>query len=147
MGEVLKKAASPGVLNTAWKRLKNDRAVWHPGLSRADMEKDLIFHMTKLANELASGAYVPSLTRQFPAQKADGGQRIISSLTLRDKLAQRAVLMVIAPYGENIFNPYSFGYRPGRTVDMAVSKVREYVLCGMEWLVDADIKSFFETLS
>jgi group II intron reverse transcriptase/maturase len=146
MGDLLKKAASPGVLNAAWKRLNDDKAVWGPGVSRADMEKDVVFHMTKLAGELASGAYEPSLTRQFPAQKGDGGQRIISALTLRDKLAQRAVLMVISEYGENIFNPFSFGYRPGRTIDMAVSKAREYVLCGLAWLVDGDIKSFFDRI-
>lgn len=146
MGYLLKKAASPRILNAAWKRLKKDKAVWRPGLSRADMEKDLVLHLTQLANELAGGAYQPEGVRQFPVKKGDGGQRIISALTLRDKLAQRAVLMAVGHLGEAAFFPESYGYRPGRTIDMAVAKAREYIFCGLHWLVDADIKSFFDQI-
>ena len=146
MGQLLEQVCSPTVQNAAWKYLRNDRAVWLPGISRADMEKDIVYHLTTLVQELALGTYRPSPVRLFPMAKADGGRRVISALTLRDKLAQRAVLTVLKPLGEAIFHADSYGYRPGRSVEMAVSKAREHIICGLDWLVDADIKSFFDQI-
>ena len=146
MGKILEKAVSPEVLNEAWKSVKNDRAIWHPGVSRPDMEKDFVCHIAKLAKDLREGRYKPAPVRQFPVSRGDGKKRVISALTLRDKLAQRALLIVVTQLGEQIFHAESFGYRPGRTIDMALSKAREYILCGLDWLVDADISKFFDMI-
>jgi RNA-directed DNA polymerase len=146
MGRYLEKASSPKVLNLAWKRLRSDKAPWTEHISRSKMENDLVFHILKLSEEMRDGSYVPDRVRFFPVQKGDGTQRIISSFTLRDKLAQRAILTVLTPFGEKMFHPDSFGYRFGHTVEMAFSKVREYMLCGLTWVVDADIESFFDNI-
>jgi RNA-directed DNA polymerase len=146
MGNILEKAVSPEVLNEAWKFVKNDRAVWQPGMSRAEMEKDFVYHITKLSKDLSEGRYKPAAVRQFPVARGDGKTRIISALTLRDKLAQRAVLIVVTQLWEQLFHADSFGYRPGRTIDMALAKAREYILCGLDWLVDADITKFFDMI-
>ena len=146
MSKLLEKAASPEILNAAWKRFSNDKAIWATGLSRKEMESNFVFHLVKLANELRTGTYVPDSVRFFPVNKGDGKQRIISANTLRDKVAQRAVLTVIEPIGEKVFHHDSFGYRQGRTIDMALSRVREYMLCGLSWVVDADIKSYFDNI-
>ncbi len=146
MGTLLDQALSAKVMNAAWKSLADDRAVWVPGLSRTDMERDLVLHLTQLADELRTGRYRPHPVRLFPVAKADGGKRIISALTLRDKLVQKAVLRVLRPLGESLFHSDSYGYRPGRSVEMAVSKAREHILCGLEWLVDADIRQFFDRI-
>ena len=146
MGELLVRAASPEVLNMAWKRLRNDNAVWQKGISRMGMDADMVYHFLKLADELRAGTYIPDSVRFFPVNKGDGKKRIISALTLRDKLAQRAALTVLEHIGEKFFHHDSFGYRPGRTIDMALSKVREYMLCGMTWLVDGDIQSCFDNI-
>jgi RNA-directed DNA polymerase len=146
MGNLLKKAASPEVLNSAWKRLKNDKAVWTQSLSKKEMEKDFVLHITRLTRELSSGKYRPAQIRMFPVLKGDGKKRVISAFTLRDKLAQRAVLAVLNPLGEAMFHHDSYGYRPGRSIDYAMQRVREHVNCGYKWLVDADIRSFFDQI-
>lgn len=146
MGKLLEKAASPEVLNAAWRRFRNDKAVWDIGMPRHEMEWNISFHILKLAQDLRTGAYRPGPVRFFPVNKGDGKQRIISASTLRDKVAQRAVLSVIEPIGESFFHQDSYGYRPGRTIDMAISRAREYVLCGMEWVVDADILKYFDNI-
>lgn len=146
MGDLLRKAASPEILNLAWKKLKNDKSVWDEGISRNDMEKDMVFHIMKLSNELKTGQYRPSQIRMFPVKKADGNKRIISAFTLRDKLAQRAVLSVLNPIGESYFHQDSYGYRKGRSIDMTMGRIYEYVRCGFEWVVDADINSFFDSI-
>ena len=146
MSHLLERAARPEILNAAWKRLRNDKAIWEPGVSRRDLEANLVGYFLKLANELRTGTYVPNSARFFPVNKGDGKQRIISTTTLRDKVAQRAVLNVIEPIGEKVFHPDSFGYRPGRSVEMALRRVREYMMCGMTWVVDADIEACFDNI-
>jgi len=143
---ILEKASSPEVLNASWKRFANDKAAWAPGIPKYKMEQNFIYHITKLANELRNGAYKPDPVRYFTVNKGDGKNRIISAYTLRDKLAQRAVLTVLEPIGEKYFHHDSFGYRPGRSIDMALSRVRQYMLCGMKWVIDADISNYFDNI-
>ena len=146
MSHLLEKAASPEVLNAAWKRFKKDKAVWEPRLPKKEMEWNLGYHLLRLSDELRTNSYIPNPVSFFPVNKGDGKQRIISATTLRDKVAQRAVLNVVEPLGERFFHHDSFGYRPGRTIDMALSRVREYMLCGLMWVIDADIKSYFDNI-
>jgi group II intron reverse transcriptase/maturase len=117
-----------------------------PGIKAEDLQRNIARHLLELVQELRSGAYRPDALRQFPVAKGDGRTRVLSALTLRDKLAQRAVLTVLDPIGESIFHHDSFGYRPRRNVQMAVARVRERIRCGLTWLVDADIRSFFDTI-
>jgi RNA-directed DNA polymerase len=146
MGQLLEKAASPEVINGAWKRFRKDRAVWEQGLPRQEMERNLGYHLLKLSDELRTGTYIPDPVRCFPVSKGDGTKRIISASTLRDKVAQRAVLSVIEPVGERFFHHDSYGSRPGRNLEMANAKVREYVLCGLVWITDADIARCFDNI-
>jgi RNA-directed DNA polymerase len=135
---------SPANLNAAWKRVRNDRAEWLPGVPRRAMEGDLAYHLTRLREDLLAGRYRPAPMRHFTVAKGDGGQRVLSAQCLRDKLAQRAVLGVLTPHGEALFHNDSFGYRPRRGVEPAVERARERVRCGLPWLVDADIRAFFD---
>ena len=130
----------------AWRRLRSDRAPWRPGLSRATMEPRFVRHLLELLTALRDGSYRPAPLRQFPIAKASGGQRVISAACLRDKLAQRLVLGAIEPLGEVLFHHDSYAYRLGRSVEMAASKARERILCGLHWLVDADMRQFFDRI-
>lgn len=146
MGEWLDRALSPAVLNAAWKRLRHEKTVWKPGLPRWEMEQNLVLHLTELVNELSTGRYRPAPLRQFTLEKGDGKQRVLSALSLRDKLAQRAVLSVLEPLGEQIFHNDSFGYRPRRNTELAHRRACERISCGLPWLVDADITKFFDNI-
>ncbi|MBE2294546.1 MAG: Retron-type reverse transcriptase [Phycisphaerales bacterium] len=146
MAELLDLALSPATLNAAWKRLRPDKTVWRPGLPRWEMEKDWVLHLLELADELRSGRYRPAPLRQFAIEKGDGKQRVLSALSLRDKLVQRAVLSVLEPIGEQLFHNDSFGYRPRRNIEMAYRRACERIQCGLPWLVDADITKFFDNI-
>lgn len=146
MAELLEQALSPAVFNSAWKRLKNEKTVWTPGLPRWDMEHNLVQHLLELVDDLRSGQYRPAPIRQFTIAKADGKQRVLTALSLRDKLAQRAVLSVLEPLGEQLFHNDSYGYRPRRNREMAHRRACERIRCGLPWLVDADIRSFFDNI-
>lgn len=137
---------TPAVLDHAWRLLKDDRGAWRPGLARAEMEGRLLRHVGDLAEAVLTGRYRADPMRCYRIPKADGGTRLISAPTLRDKLVQRAVLTVLEPLGEALFHAASFGYRPLCTREMALSRLREWVRRGWCWLGDADIRACFDSI-
>lgn len=146
MVNLVLKAASPAVLNHAWRQLKNDRGRWTRRLSMDAMRPNLVRHLAELIAEIHACRYTPEPMRCYEVRKADGGHRLICVASVRDKLVQRAVLTLIEPLGEAIFHPASFAYRPGCTLDMAVSCLRQWVREGYVWIVDADIKGCFDNI-
>ncbi|QLQ32183.1 MAG: hypothetical protein HZT40_11980 [Candidatus Thiothrix singaporensis] len=79
-------------------------------------------------------------------KKPDGKIRIISAQHLKDKLVQRALLILLEPKAEALFHNDSYAYRRGRNVQMALDKARERIRIGQDWLVDADISKFFDNI-
>lgn len=137
---------SPEILNRAWKTLSTDHAVWDAGIPRTEMERNLLLHLLTLRDDVAAGRYRPAPLRRFAVAKADGKQRVLSALCLRDKLLQKAVQLVLEPRAEQLFHHDSYGYRPRRNVEMALDRTRERIRCGLHWLVDADITGFFDNI-
>lgn len=146
MGSYLQQAASPRVLNHAWRILHNDSGLWTRHLPMEVMQRNLIEHIGKLGQQLIDGHYRPSQMNCYYIDKGNGEKRLICATQVRDKLAQRAVLTVLEPLGERLFLNTSFGYRPGRTIEMALSHIRQHINEGRVWLVDADIKSCFDSI-
>ncbi|MFP7753717.1 reverse transcriptase domain-containing protein [Thermodesulfobacteriota bacterium B35] len=143
---LLEQAMSPEILDQAWRRLRREHTPWSVTVSREALEYHLLAHILTCRQEVLAGRYRPQPIRQFSMDKAGGGRRILSAQYLRDKLVQRALLIVLEPEAERIFHPDSFAYRPGRSVDMALARVRERVRIGQSWLVDADIRRFFDSI-
>lgn len=143
---LLEQVVSPDNMDKAWRRLYKDRSRWDRTTSRSEFERRSVFHLQTLVDQLRTETYRPGSVRQFRIAKDNGSKRLLSALYLRDKLAQRAVLQIIEQLGEACFDDDSFGYRPGRSVDMACSRAVERIDCGYPWLVDADLESFFDTI-
>ncbi len=143
---LLERAMAPEVLDQAWRRLRREHTPWSVTVSRDALEHHLLAHILSCRQEVLDGSYRPQPVRQFTMKKASGGRRIISAQYLRDKLVQRALLIVLEPRAEQLFHPDSYAYRPGRSVAMALARVRERVRVGQAWLVDADIRSFFDSI-
>jgi group II intron reverse transcriptase/maturase len=143
---LLKQAMAPEVLDQTWRRLRREHTPWSIHVSRDQLQQHLLKHILECRSQVLSGRYRPQPLRQFPLQKPDGKQRVLSAQYLKDKFVQRALLIVLEPRSEAIFHNDSFAYRPGRSVAMALEKVRERVRVGQAWLVDADISKFFDTI-
>ncbi len=143
---LLQKAMSPDVMNTTWRRLRREHTPWSLTVSRDQLEQHLFKHILECREEVLSGNYKPLPLRQFPLPKPNGKVRILSAHYLKDKFVQRALLTVLEPRAEKIFHNDSYAYRPGRSVQLALKKVRERVRIGQSWLVDADIRSFFDSI-
>jgi group II intron reverse transcriptase/maturase len=102
--------------------------------------------MLQLAAELRTGRYRPHPPVQIQIAKADGGCRTIAVYMLRDRVAQRAALEVLDRRTDSAMSPASFGYRLGRGVAAALSRVRALINGGYPWVVDADVERCFDSI-
>ena len=143
---LLQRAMAPEVLDRAWRRLKSEHTPWSPEVTRDELQHHLMRHLLACREQVLAGDYRPLPLRQFPMRKPDGRMRVLSAQYLQDKLIQRALLIVLEPDAERLFHSDSYAYRPRRNVAMALGKVRERVRIGQDWLVDADIEKFFDSI-
>jgi len=144
--KLLEQALSPIVLNSSWRRLKRKHTPWSPSVSRQQLDWHLLRYILELRDDVLTGNYRAEPLRRFTLRKADGKKRILSAQYLRDALLQRTLLTVLEPHAEALFHEDSFAYRPHRGVKTAITRVYERVRCGLDWLVDADIQQFFDTI-
>ena len=80
--------------------------------------------------------------------KGDGGQRPLAILVLEDKIVQRAVAMLLEAIYEPHFCEFSYGFRRQRSAHQALTYLRQQCLeQGINWIIDADIAKFFDTIS
>jgi RNA-directed DNA polymerase len=139
----------PITKDMVWKAYKlverNGKAAGVDGQSLEDFAKDLTNNLYKLWNRMASGSYFPPPVRRVEIPKASGGVRPLGIPTVADRVAQMVVKQVLEPGLEPVFDPDSYGYRPGKSAHQAVDVARkrcwEY-----DWVVDLDIKAFFDSI-
>lgn len=94
------------------------------GISKVQLEQSLDNYLLTIRSELLSGSYQPQPARRVYIPKAKGKQRPLGIPTLRDRIVQRAMLMVMEPIWESDFHPLSYGFRPERSVHHAIRTVK-----------------------
>lgn len=114
-----------------------------------DFADDLKENIEKLSQQLDSESYEPDPTRRVYIPKGDGEKRPLSIPTVRDRIVQEALRMLLEPIYECDFSQYSFGFRPGRSTHDAIKVVRSCLTrkAGyLPWIIDADIEGFFSNV-
>ena len=101
-------------LMEAWKETRKSGAAGIDGQTRVDFECELGKNLGELLEDLKSGDYEAPPVRRAYIPKADGSQRGLGVPTLRDKVAQTAIAMLLEPVFEQEFLPCSYGFRPGK---------------------------------
>ena len=115
------------------------------GQSLDDFVEGLENNLYRLWNRMASGSYFPPPVRRVEIPKVGGGVRPLGIPTVADRIAQMVVKEYLEPDLDRVFDPDSYGYRPGKSAHQAVEQARKR--CWQyDWVVDLDIKSFFDTI-
>ncbi len=134
-------------MHRAWDLTRKDGATGVDGVTAADYETDLEANLADLMQRIRSGSYRAPPVRRHYIAKADGRRRPLGIPTLEDKVAQRAIVMILEPIYETDFLPCSYGFRPGRSAHDALSDLRTGLAVeGLRWVIDADVESCFDTI-
>ena len=130
----------------AYKLVKRKgKAAGVDGQSLDDFANNLEDNLYRLWNRMASGSYFPPPVRRVEIPKAGGGLRPLGIPTVSDRIAQMVVKQHLEPGLDRLFDPDSYGYRPGKSAHQAVEQARKR--CWQHnWVVDLDIKGFFDTI-
>ena len=135
-------------LREAYRRTRKDGAVGVDQQTAEQYAEDLESHLQSLLDRAKSGMYSAPPVRRVHIPKGDGSQmRPIGIPTFEDKILQRAVTMVLEAVYEQDFLDCSYGFRPGRSAHQALEVLRERLMTmGGGWVLEVDIRSFFDTL-
>ena len=132
-------------LREAFRKVASNRGAPGPdGKSIAEVREHLGTLIPELTELLLAGNYHPGAIRRVWLPKPGGGQRGLGIPDVIDRMTQEAVRMALEPLYEPKFHPSSHGFRPGRSCHTAIAEAESYAAEGYEWVVDLDLKSFFD---
>ena len=135
------------LLTDAYFELKEDAAAGVDGLTWTDYGVNLESHLEDLHGRVQRGAYRALPARRVYIPKPDGRQRPLAVAALEDKIVQRATATVLSAIYEEDFLGVSYGFRPGRSTHDALDALVVAINSRkVNFILDADIRSFFDTL-
>jgi RNA-directed DNA polymerase len=143
----------PATLRVAWFRVRANRGSRTAGVdawtrSYVEQQHGVERFLRELRCELREGRYRPQPVKERQIPKRDGRKRRLGIPTLRDRVVQMALKLVLEPIFEADFYPSSYGYRPGRRAQDAIAEIVHFTLpsSNYEWVVEADIEDCFDRI-
>lgn len=135
-------------MEVAWAAVKaNDGAAGVDRMTVKTSADHLKRHWPTVREKLLSGEYQPAAVRAVEIPKASGGTRWLGIPTVQDRLIQQALHQIISAAVDSQMSEHSYGFRPNRSAHDAVTAARGYIAQGKGWVVDIDLKSFFDQVN
>ncbi|CDE23746.1 MAG: group II intron reverse transcriptase/maturase [Amedibacillus dolichus] len=135
-------------LKEAIKRVKINKGA--PGIDKMTVEEiDEYFNLYKeeIKQSIFEKKYKPQPVKRVYIPKANGKKRPLGISTVKDRVIQQAIAQKLSHIYDNQFSENSYGYRPKRSAQDAITKTLQYLNEGYEWVIDLDIKAYFDTVN
>ena len=144
---LIDKVFAPKTLAVAWEKVRgNGGASGVDGESVERFEARRDEYLAELSEALRQGDYQPQAVRRVEIPKGDGRMRPLGIPTVKDRVVQTAMKLVIEPIFETKFLASSYGFRPGRGCKDALREVDRLLGEGFAVVVDADLKGYFDSI-
>jgi RNA-directed DNA polymerase len=134
------------LLKEAYQRLKKKAAPGVDEVTWAEYGERLDERLRDLQDRVHRGSYHPQPVKRVLIPKSDGKTRPLGLTALEDKVVQQAARMVLEPIYEAEFIGFSYGFRPKRSAHQALDAVAESIQRKVNWVLDADIRAYFDTI-
>ena len=137
----------PKNFRRAWEKVaKKQGSAGIDGETISQFRRRVRGHLTQLRESVANSTYQPQPCQQVRLPKGKGEWREIGIPTVRDRIVQQALLNVLQPRLDEVFSPASFAYRPNLSYLDAVEKVAGWRDLGLNWVLDGDVASYFDSI-
>lgn len=147
MSELLEKILDKGNMNLAYKKVCAKKGAG--GIDEVTVEKlgdHIKENWDSIREQIRQRKYKPMPVRRVEIPKPQGGMRKLGIPTVMDRVIQQGIVQVISPMCEIRFSDRSYGFRPGRSCEMAIRKLLEFLNDGYVWVVDIDLEKFFDNV-
>ena len=144
--------SDPAFLVVAWRRVRGNR-----GARSAGVDGESAYYVTAVRGEhvflselraaLKARSYRPTLVREAMIPKPGGKRRRLGIPTVRDRVVQAALKLVLEPIFEADFKPCSYGFRPRRRAQDAIAEIHFFCSRSYEWVLEGDIEACFDEIS
>ena len=144
---LIDKISAPRTLAVAWAKVRSNHGA--SGVDGQSVERFAARreeYLAELSQALGRGTYQPQAVRRVEIPKGDGRMRPLGIPTVEDRIVQTAIKLVIEPIFEAMFVPSSYGFRPGRGSKDALREVERLLGEGYVHVVDADLRSYFDSI-
>ncbi|MBU2723824.1 group II intron reverse transcriptase/maturase [Acidithiobacillus ferridurans] len=148
-GVLYDKVCQYETLSIAYHQVRSNKGapgIDHQTFDIIEGEYGLDRFLGELQGKLVQKRYRPLPVRRVYIPKADGTQRPLGIPTIADRVVQAAVKIVIEPLFEASFKDFSYGFRPRKSAQQALREVYKWLNFKCRWVVDADLKSYFDTI-
>jgi RNA-directed DNA polymerase len=142
----------PSFLLVAWDRVRNNKGARTAGVDGetahyVEVVRGLDGFLVELRDDLKARTFQPLPGRRRAIPKAGGKVRYLGIATIRDRVAQASLKLVLEPIFEADFLPCSYGFRPNRRAHDAVAEVHHFASRSYEWIVEGDIADCLDASS
>lgn len=143
--------ADPAFLLIAWRRVRGNRGARSAGIDgqtayAIEAERGEEAFLASLRADLRARTFRPIPVRERMIPKSGGKRRRLGIPTVRDRVVQAALKLVLEPIFEADFAPCSYGFRPERRAQDAIAEIHFFTSRSYEWVVDADISACFDEI-
>ena len=141
MSKLLDKILSNDNMNKAFKSVKANKGTY--GVDEVTLDELSVYikkNWKDIKSKIQERKYYPLPVRRIQIPKPNGTKRNLGLPTVMDRVIQQAMGQVLSPICEEYFSNYSYGFRPNRSCEMAITKVLEYMNDGFTFIVDIDLE-------
>lgn len=135
-------------LQAAWKAVSQNKGA--AGIDRKSIEETRVhweLHGQTIQEKILAGSYHPAAIRAVKIPKGNGKNRTLGIPTVQDRVIQQAISQAMIAAWDTQMSKHSYGFRPERSAHDAVTAACEYVKQGKQWVVDIDLRAFFDQIN
>ena len=144
---ILEEVLSNQNMNDAYLRVYRNKGTGGvDGVTIEELKQYLKENKDELRQRIRTRKYRPQAALRVEIPKENGKMRKLGIPTVVDRVVQQAIHQVLSPIFERQFSDFSYGFRPGRSCEMAVIQSLEFLNDSYDWVIDIDLERFFDTV-